>query len=483
MAAVFASGALLMLLAGPARSARSSSVSSPSVDNISPSAAAGARTTYVVTFTTSRNGPLNSSVGTNINLVFPAGTGLGSVSASSVDDTSAGANGIGSCQPPNGQTITCTLAVGAAIPAGDAVRVTLEGVRNPSTPSGSLSVSISTATDMNAVKSAPYSVLSASKVSQPSVNNSSPSAVVGAQTAYVVTFTTSRTGGLSGAAGGGITLVFPSGTGLGSVSSSTVDDVTTKGDGIGSCGPPNGQTISCSLLKGAAISGGDAVRVTVNGVTNPSTASSSLTMSVFTTSDTTPVTSAPYAVLLPPPVPAKSVDVTPASGVILVKRPGQNTFIRLTAGQQIPLGSQVNATNGVVSLTAATNRYGHKATARAYGGVFIVRQRRAGSTLLTVLRLSGPKPTGCAARAARAARPRRHRALIVRDPGDFLTIGLFAWGRGQVVGKTTWLTKDTCAGTLMKVIRGTVRVHDRPHHHSFLLHAGHSFLSHPGKGG
>lgn len=483
MAGVSAFAVLLVVLAAPARSASSTSVSKASVNNVSPSAAAGARTNYVVTFTTSVSGVLGGPGGSQITLVFPSGTGLASMSASSVDDITSGANGIGSCRPPNGQTITCTLNPGVVTSGGDSLRVTLNDLRNPSAPSASLSVSVSTFSDTTPVTSAPYSVLSASRISQPLVNNSSPSAAVGAKTAYVVIFTTSRTGGLSNAAGSAITLVFPSGTGLGSASGSSVDDATTKAHGIGSCAPPKGQTITCSLNPGAAIAGGDSVRVTISSVTNPSTPSSSLTMSVSTTSDIIPVNSAPYTVLPPPPVAGRSVDVAPASGVVLVRRTGQSAFIRLRAGQQIPLGSEVDATRGAVSLVAATNRSGHSATAQAFGGVFIVRQRLAGGAEITVLRLAGPKPTGCYPRAARAERPRRHRALVVRDPGDFLTIGLYAWGRGQVVGATTWLTEDSCAGTLMKVERGTVRVHDRPHHRSFLLQAGHQFLSHPGKGG
>jgi hypothetical protein len=481
MAVVSALAALLVVLAGPARSSPSSSVSGVTVNNSSPSAAAGAQTAYVVTFTTSANGALR---GTSITLVFPSGTGLGSVSTSSVDDTTTGANGLGACNPPSGETITCFLNTGVFIAAGDSVRVTLKGVTNPSTPSDSLTLSVSTSTDTTAVNSSPYSVLSAGgQISRPSVNNSSPSATVGRQTAYVVTFTTSTTGGLSNAGKSAITLVFPAGTGLGSVSGSSVDDTTTGANGLGACNPPSGETITCFLNAGSAIAAGDSVRVTINGVINPSTASSSLTMVVSTTSDTTAIRSAPYSVLPPPPVPGKSVDTTPVSGVVLVRLPGQNTFIRLQAGQRIPLGSVVNATHGVVSVVAATNRSGHTATGQAYGGLFRVTQKLRYGTEVTVLTLAGPKPSGCPARAARAARSRRHRALTFRDPGPFKTVGIYAWGRGQAASKTTWLTEDTCAGTLIKVARGTVIFDDIPHHRKFLLRAGQSFLAHPGKGG
>src|SRR5207302_1262961 len=140
---------------------------------------------------------------------------------------------------------------------------------------------------------------------------------------------------------------------------------------------------------------------------------------------------------------------------------------------------------GVVSLVVATNRHGHTATGQAYGGVFSVTQRLAHGTELTDLALAGPKPTGCHMMAAQAAssRPSRHRAVTVRDPGDFVTLGIYASARGQAASRTTWLTKDTCAGTLIRVARGTVLVHDLPHHRKFLLRAGQSFLAHPGKHG
>ena len=482
--ALSAVGALLVVLAGPARSAAGTSVTAVTANNSSPSAAAAAQTVYVVMFTTSRNGPLSGAAGSTITLVFPAGTGLGSVFTSSVDDTTTGANGIGACNPPSGETITCFLNSGNSVAAGNSVRVTINGVTNPSTPS-SLTMSVSTSSDTTPVSSAPYTVVPANQISQPAVSNSSPSATAGAQTAYVVTFTASKTGGLSNAAGSGIALVFPAGTGLGSVSSSSVDDTTTGVNGVGFCNAPSGEAITCVLNLGSSIAAGDSVRVTINGVINPSTPSSSLTLSVSTSSDTTPVSSAPYSVSLPPPVAGKSVDVAPVSGVVLVKRPGQKVFTRLHAGERIPLFSTVNTRHGVVSITGATDSHGHTATGRAYGGLFIVKQRLVGGTEMTVLALAGPKPAGCSATAARAAgrRPPRHRAVVVRDPGNFVTVGIYASGTDWSASPVKWLTEDTCAGTVIRVELGSVLVDDFPKHRRFVLAAGHSFLARPGKGG
>src|SRR5205807_1664864 len=115
----------------------------------------------------------------------------------------------------------------------------------------------------------------------------------------------------------------------------------------------------------------------------------------------------------------------------------------LRAGERIALGSKVNATRGVMSLVVATNRHGHTARGQAHGGVFSVTQKLAHRTEMTVLALAGPKPTGCRMSGARAARsrPSRHRAVTVRDPGDFVTLGLYASARGQATRRTTWLTK------------------------------------------
>jgi hypothetical protein len=488
MAALAVVGALLVMLAGPARSAVApSSVSKVTMDDSSPSAAAGAKTVYVVTFTiVSRTGGLSNAAGSTIKLAFPSDTNVGSVSASSVDDTTTGANGLGACNPTPGGTIICSLNPGASIAAGDSVRVTLDGVTNPSTAANWI-MSVSTSSDTAPANSPAYAVVPARRISQPTVDNSSPSAAPGATTVYVVRFTTSTTGGLSNVAGSAITLVFPSGTGLGSVSASSVDDTTTGTNGLGACNPPSGETITCSLNPGASIAAGDSVRVTINGVTNPSTPSG-LIMSVSTTSDTSPVNSAPYGAGPPPPpgpvpVPGKSVVGAALSGDVSVKQPGQKRFIRLGAGQQIAVGSIVNANNGVVSLVAARDFHGHTARAQAHGGVFRVEQRQVGGTELTVLPLVGHKPTGCPARTATAARAKRHRALWIRDPGYFIGLGLHASVRDQSTRGADWLTEDTCRGTLVRVKTGAVFVHDFPHHRTFVLRAGHQFLVHRGKGG
>jgi hypothetical protein len=186
---------------------------------------------------------------------------------------------------------------------------------------------------------------------------------------------------------------------------------------------------------------------------------------------------------LPPPVLNKSVDVTVDSGMITVKLPGAKQFGHLQGGQQIPLGSTVDATRGTVSLTASTNRRGRTTTGHFHAGAFRVTQTRSHKKQTTVLTLAGTKPAACRLRHAAAAksRPRsRVRILWGSGTGGYTTVG--SYGAATERG-TVWLTQDTCAGTLVRVTKGSVIFDDFPHHRRVVVTAGHSFVAHPGKGG
>jgi hypothetical protein len=162
---------------------------------------------------------------------------------------------------------------------------------------------------------------------------------------------------------------------------------------------------------------------------------------------------------------------------VLLKRPGQRGFTRLRAGERVPVGSTLDTTRGVVSLTAAVNAKGKTTTGTFHAGEFRLTQKRARTAEETVLTLTGPKPTGCTAGMASAARRRpRRRRLWGSGSGHFRTVGSDA--SASELG-TKWLTEDTCAGTLIRVTQGAVAVDDFPHHRTFVLRAPHSFLAHP----
>ena len=189
----------------------------------------------------------------------------------------------------------------------------------------------------------------------------------------------------------------------------------------------------------------------------------------------------PHVAPPPPPVLGKSVDAAPVSGVVLVKLPGQHVFTRLQVGERIPLGSTLDTTNGVVTLTAAEDRHGRTTTGRFYAGAFRVTQSRVRAVELTDLALAGRKPAGCnAATAATARKHPRKRSLWGYSSGDYRTEGTYASATER---GTKWLTEDSCAGTLIRVNQGAVTVDDFPHHRTFLLTAPHSFFAHRGPGG
>jgi len=164
----------------------------------------------------------------------------------------------------------------------------------------------------------------------------------------------------------------------------------------------------------------------------------------------------------PAPVLAQSVAAGAVSGTLLVKRPGTQTFVPLGTTTLIPVGSIVDATHGRVRLTSAAGDTTY--TGEFYGGEFTVTQSRSG---VTDLILTGGDP--CAAAAGRASRsPVRKQSLWGTGHGHFQTSGSYA--SATELG-TTWLTKDECTGTLIRVTHGAVRVHDFVTARTFLLRA------------
>jgi hypothetical protein len=196
----------------------------------------------------------------------------------------------------------------------------------------------------------------ASSVKNPTVTvTTSPAA--GARAGYTVAFTTSATGGLSGAAGSTVTVVFPAGTNLSSLKSATLTDTTT-GQTVGFANDSSTTTLTFFFFGGAVVTAGDAVSADVEGAVNPATASSTDTVTVSTSSDTTPVVSSPYAIVAKHPVknPAVTVTTSPAAGA----RAGYTVAFTTSAtgGLSAVAGSTVTivfpAGTGLSSLNSAT---------------------------------------------------------------------------------------------------------------------------------
>ena len=132
-----------------------------------------------------------------------------------------------------------------------------------------------------------------SSVSHVSVTISPPSMAGGALTTYVVQFTTSASGSLSGNAGATITVNLPPGTGLSDFNANSM--VTVSGNQVGVCAIASATQVSCGIFSGDTVPASTAVTLTLDGVNNPATAKA-CTLSLFTTSDTTAVTSPSYTV-------------------------------------------------------------------------------------------------------------------------------------------------------------------------------------------
>jgi hypothetical protein len=174
---------------------------------------------------------------------------------------------------------------------------------------------------------------------------------------------------------------------------------------------------------------------------------------------------------LPPPVPHKNVNALPESGTIKIKLPGSDKFVELEEGQQIPLGTIVDARNGVVTIVAAA---GNGQTAKFYAGIFKLSQTK-GEKPITVLTLV-EKLTGCKSgkQASAAAKKKKKRRLWGNGKGRFRTRGRHS--AATVVG-TTWLVQDRCTSTLTRVVRGKVRVRDFVKKKNVIVTAGKKYVA------
>jgi hypothetical protein len=288
-----------------------------------------------------------------------------------------GGASVGNCGR-SGLVATCTLGSGKTIPANSSVTVELDVVANPSTPSDTEQVTVSTTSDnpTSTVPSANYSVIAGHSVSNVLVDNTVPTAAQSATTVYKVSFTTSATGALSQVAGSQITINFPTGTTLGPNSNSAV--TVNGGASVGNCGR-SGLVATCTLGSGKTIPANSSVTVELDNVTNPASLPSPETVTVGTTSDTTAVTSGGGQQGGPPAPVVTSISPAsgPAAGGTSVTLNGANftgstvTFGSAPATVTSNIGSQMVVTSppgsgtvdvivtnaGGTSVTSAADRF------------------------------------------------------------------------------------------------------------------------------
>jgi hypothetical protein len=178
---------------------------------------------------------------------------------------------------------------------------------------------------------------------------------------------------------------------------------------------------------------------------------------------------------VPEPKLGHSVLVAPASGELTVRRPGRDSFVPLVLGSKLPVGSEIDARDGALALTAALP--GGKTETGYFGaGRFIFRQDRRGYVDLYLRgKYCSQGSTASVASAARKRKPGRK--LWGRDHGGrFRTHGR---NSHATVRGTRWLVADTCKGTYTRVSRGSVVVRDTVRHKRIVLNAGEHYLARP----
>jgi len=318
----------------------------------SPSAAAGARTNYVMTFQASSSGGLAGSAGSTITVTVPSGTGLASISGTVFD----GATQVGSCYDSTAVVAICPIYNGDTVNAGDTVVVTMNDVVNPT--AGTKTLTLATTSDTTAVTSPTYTVTAETGVKSGSVTVSKNTTGTSGVT-YTVKF--KAVAGLAGSAGSTITITVPSGTNLSGLSTSTVVDAATQ---VGSCYSNTATQLLCPIYNGDVVNAGDSVVVTLGNLKNPGT-TKAYTVKLSTSSDIKVVslayciatTGTPCISRLAPTkgAPGTAVTITGinlsgASAVAFNGTPaaiGTNTATKITT--TVPTG----ATTGTVSVTTS----------------------------------------------------------------------------------------------------------------------------------
>jgi hypothetical protein len=162
----------------------------------------------------------------------------------------------------------------------------------------------------------------------------------------------------------------------------------------------------------------------------------------------------------------RTVVVTP-SGTVRVRLRGSSRFVALTALDDVPFGSTIDARRGAVVLRARTRRNGPLETVRLFDGMFRISQSR------NVVNFTLNEPlASCRARAAQ--KKAKSRKLWGDGKGAFRTTGRYS---AATVRGTRWLVQDTCKGTLTRVTQGSVSVRHRGR--TVVVRAGKRYLARP----
>jgi hypothetical protein len=210
------------------------------------------------------------------------------------------------------------------------------------------------------------------------------------------------------------------------------------------------------------------------------------------TDGTPATTTTPAESAAPTPVPpaaapviGESMGVKPVKGTVQVRLPQSSGYVSLAAAGSVPSGAVIDAREGTVVLRSAVDAKGRTQDATIRGAVFEVRQSPTGHGM-TDLVVKGGRPAGCPSGAAATARAAMAHGIARAKGGS--SGGLWARdhsgrfrsrGRNSVatVRGTRWVTRETCAGTLTRVMDGAVDVFDLRKHRTVRVRAGHTYLA------
>jgi hypothetical protein len=266
---------------------------------------------------------------------------------------------------------------------------------------------------------------------------------------------------------------------------------TSSGNGNGKAAPPATQPVATpppATPAGQASKTAPGASASAPAQVNKAPAATTTTTTPATTTADAQTTSA-----APTPVPAavapvlgESMGLKPVSGTVQVRLPQSSGFVSLAAAGSIPSGAVVDARGGTVVLRTAIDASGRTQAATIRGAVFEIRQSASGKGM-TDLVLRDGRPPGCSGTGS-AAMARAALAHGVTTNAKASSGGLWAQdrhgrfrsrGRNSVatVRGTRWVTRETCAGTLTRVMDGAVDVFDLRTHRTVRVSAGHSYLA------
>jgi len=172
--------------------------------------------------------------------------------------------------------------------------------------------------------------------------------------------------------------------------------------------------------------------------------------------------------LPPPPTPGSTANLALAGGTVTFTLPKSDDSLQLHGAAQVPLGTEVDTTDGVAKVTVA--RGATLDTSEFYDGDFTVKQ--PGPTALGELKLQGGSFLDCISSYRALAKRKPLRRLWGSGKGHFRTKGRYS---SATVRGTKWLTEDLCGATRITVVQGVVLVHDFVRNVDVSVKAGHSY--------